>query len=87
MLGRAHYREWWKKAWYMKNGYSLVQNLFTTEDASCFQNHTGGVKKMVGSLIIPSLLIHYASSSHIWPSKSSGHSAASLMVMRLSRRR
>jgi hypothetical protein len=26
--------------------------------ASCFQDHTGGVQKMVGSLIIPSLLLH-----------------------------
>jgi len=26
--------------------------------ASCFQDHTGCVKKLVGSLIIPSLLIH-----------------------------
>jgi hypothetical protein len=33
--------------------------------ASCFQNHTGCVQKMVGSLIIPSLFIHYASSSPI----------------------
>jgi hypothetical protein len=49
---------------------------------SCFQNHTGGVQEMVSSLIIPLLLIHYASSSHIRPSRSSGCSAASLMVMR-----
>jgi hypothetical protein len=26
--------------------------------ANCFQNHTGCVQKMVGSLIIPSLLVH-----------------------------
>jgi hypothetical protein len=32
MLGRADYRERWKKAWYKKNGNSLDQNLFTTED-------------------------------------------------------
>ena len=32
MLGRADYRERWKKAWYKKNGYSLHQNLLTTED-------------------------------------------------------
>ena len=33
-LGRADYREgWgWKEAWYEKNGYSLDQNLLTTED-------------------------------------------------------
>jgi hypothetical protein len=33
--------------------------------ASRFQDHTGGVQKMVGSLIIPSLLLHCTSSSHI----------------------
>jgi len=26
--------------------------------ASCFQNHTGGIQEIVGSLIIPSLLLH-----------------------------
>jgi hypothetical protein len=53
--------------------------------ASCFQNHTGGVQEMVGSLIIPSLL-HCTSSSHIGPIKSFGRSAASLMIMRLRKR-
>jgi hypothetical protein len=53
--------------------------------ASRFQDHTGGVQEMVGPLIIPSLLIHYTSSSRIRPSKSFGRSAASLMDMRLSK--